>query len=287
MGEAGGVQLRRAAVAGTWYPGTAAVLAREVDAYLAAADVGPAEGVDAVIVPHAGLMFSGPVGAYAYKAASHGAYDVAFLVGPSHYVAFDGVSVWPGGAFESPLGPVAVDAAAAADILRSPIAREFPAAHQREHALEMQLPFLRRVLPAVPIVPMLIGAQRRDTIEALADALAGAAATRRALLIASTDLSHYFDARTAAGLDGRVLALIERFDPAGLLALYETYPEGERGRHVACGGGAAIAVMMAAQRRGASAGRVLKYAHSGDVSGDHDGVVGYVAAAFDAGAGAH
>ena len=274
------MRVRPAAVAGTWYPGTAGALTQEVDAYLAAANVEPATDLHAIIVPHAGLMFSGPVGAYAYKAASAGSYDVAFLVGPSHFMAFDGVSVWPEGAFACPLGEIPVDAEAAAEVLRAPIAQDLPAAHRREHALEMQLPFLRRLLPAVPIVPILIGSQRRDTIESLAQVLAEAAAGRRALLIASTDLSHYFDAATAAALDGRVQSLVETFDGRGLLDLFETYPEAERGRYVACGGGAAIAVMMAARLRGASQGRVFKYAHSGEVSGDYDGVVGYLAAGF-------
>jgi AmmeMemoRadiSam system protein B len=276
------MRIRPAAVAGTWYPGTAGALTREIDAYVAGAEIEPAEGVRAIIAPHAGLMFSGPVGAYAYKAASRGTYDVAFLVGPSHFAAFDGVSVWPEGAFDTPLGPVEVDAAAAAALLRSPVARDLPKAHQREHSLEMQLPFLRRLLPDVPIVPVLMGFQRRATIEALAELLVAAAGSRRALLIASTDLSHYFDARTAAELDGRVQARVERFDADGFLELFETYPEGERGRYVACGGGAAIAVMLAARRLGATAGRVLKYAHSGEVTGDDDGVVGYLAATFDA-----
>lgn len=274
------MRVRSAAVAGTWYPGTAGALTREIDTYVSAAAVTPSRDVHAIIAPHAGLMFSGPVGAYAYKAAAAGTYDVAFLVGPSHFTAFDGVSVWPDGAFDCPLGPIAIDAGAAAEVLQSPIARDLPAAHHREHSLEMQLPFLRRLLPDVPIVPMLIGFQRRATIEALADVLAGAAAGRRALLIASTDLSHYFDATTAAGLDGRVLAHVERFDADGLLERFESYAEPERGRYVACGGGAAIAVMLAARRRGATAGRVLKYAHSGEVSGDYGGVVGYLAAAF-------
>ena len=129
-------------------------------------------------------------------------------------------------------------------------------------------------------MPVLIGHQRRATIEALATALAAAFAGRRALLVASTDLSHYFDAATAASLDGRVQERVRDFDPEGLLTLFEGYPEDERGRYVACGGGAAIAVMMAARTLGATAGRVLKYGHSGEVSGDNDGVVGYLAAAF-------
>jgi AmmeMemoRadiSam system protein B len=272
--------IRRAAVAGTWYPATTGALTHEVDAYLNAADRGPAGALHAIVAPHAGLMFSGPVGAYAYKAAAAGEFDVAVLVGPSHYVGFEGAAVWSEGAFDSPLGPALVDTAGARALEASPVVVKLPAAHAREHSLEMQLPFLRRVLPGATIVPVLIGYQRRATIEALAAALAQAFAGRRALLVASTDLSHYFDAATAATLDARVQRLVEAFDAEGLLELFEQYPESERGRYVACGGGAAIAVMMAARALGARDGRILKYAHSGEVSGDNDGVVGYLAAAF-------
>ena len=274
------MRVRPAAVAGTWYPGTAGALKQDLDLYIEAADVRPSANVDAIIAPHAGLMFSGHVGAYAYKLASGGKYDVIFLVGPSHFTAFDGVSLWPAGQFESPLGAVSIDAEAAAEMLQSPLVHDTPAAHAREHSLEMQLPFLRRLLPEVPIVPVLIGHQTRATIETLAQVLAAAAQKRRALLVASTDLSHYFEAGAAAALDARVQDHVARFDPDGLLDLFETYAEADRGRYVACGGGAAIAVMMAARLHGATSGRVLKYAHSGEISGDYDGVVGYLAAAF-------
>jgi AmmeMemoRadiSam system protein B len=276
---------RPAAVAGTWYPGTAGALTREVDGHLSRVERVPAGTVRAIIAPHAGMMFSGPVGAYAYKAVGAGDYDVAVLVGPSHFFAFDGAALWPDGAFETPLGPARIDPSGAKAIAAFPIVQPLPDPHRREHSLEMQLPFLRRVLPEVPIVPLLMGLQTRDTIEALAAALAAAFRDRRALLVASTDLSHYLDARTAAQLDGRVQDCVAAFDPEALLAEFEKYAEHERGQFVACGGGPAIAVMMAARALGARAAKVLKYAHSGDISGDHTRVVGYLAAAmgeFDA-----
>lgn len=276
------MNVRPAAVAGTWYPGTAGALAREVDTYVAAAADALGGEVRALIAPHAGLMFSGPVGAYAYKAAAPGSYDVAVLVGPSHFVAFDGVALYPEGAFDSPLGAAPIDAAGAAAVAAFPVVQALTSAHRREHSLEMQLPFLRRLLPDVPIVPMLMGFQKRDTIVALAEALGTAFQARRALLVASTDLSHYFDARTAVGLDARVQECVNAFDPERLLDLFEEYPEHERGRYVACGGGPAIAVMMAARALGAREARVLKYGHSGEISGDNDGVVGYMAAAIGA-----
>jgi MEMO1 family protein len=273
---------RRAAVAGTWYPANPGALARELDAYLAAATEAPRGRVDAVIAPHAGLMFSGPVGAFSYKAAAGGGpYDAVVLVGPSHFVGFDGVALYPSGAFETPLGPAAIDAALGRELMsQSPLVQPIPAAHRREHSLEMQLPFIRRLLPSAPIVPLLMGYQTRQTIEALADALARVGTGRRLLLVASTDLSHYFDAETAKTLDARVQECVSAFDPQRMLALFEQYPEGERGRYVACGGGPAIAVMLAAKARGARHARVLRYAHSGEISGDNTGVVGYLSAAL-------
>jgi MEMO1 family protein len=146
---------------------------------------------------------------------------------------------------------------------------------------------LRRLHPDLPIVPVLIGFQHRSTIDALADAIVRGCEGRRPLIVASTDLSHYFDAKMARTLDRHVQDYVAAFDPDGLLDHFEEYPEHERGRYVACGGGAAIAVMKAARSLGATDSRVLKYAHSGEVSGDYDGVVGYLAAAFGRFSNAH
>ncbi|MEO7274987.1 MAG: AmmeMemoRadiSam system protein B [Vicinamibacterales bacterium] len=275
------MDVRPAAVAGTWYPGTRGALTREVDGYLSAVPTLPPFAVQAVIAPHAGIMFSGPVAAYAYTAAAAaGPYDVVALVGPSHFSAFEGVAVYPGRAFETPLGLSPIDAAGVTAMVASPVVNTLAAPHAREHSLEMQLPFLRRLLPEVPIVPMLMGFQRRETIIGLADALSSAFAGRRALLVASTDLSHFFDAATAASLDAQVQSRVAALDPEGLLGLIERYPEHDRGRFVACGAGPAIAVLLAARALGATEARILKYGHSGQISGDLTGVVGYLAAAI-------
>jgi MEMO1 family protein len=271
---------RPAAVAGTWYPGTAGALTRDVDRYLQDAPDWTGGAIRAVIAPHAGLMFSGPVGAHAYKAASTGHFETIVLAGPSHYVAFDGVSIYPEGAFATPLGDAEIDVTLAQSLMASPAIRPMPVAHEREHSLEMQLPFVRRLFPEARIVPLVMGFQTRETITTLAKALAQACTSEQVLLVGSTDLSHFFDARTAQELDGRVARHVAAFDADGLLETFEHYPEHERGRFVACGGGPAIAVMMAARSLGATDARVLKYAHSGEVSGDFDGVVGYLAAAF-------
>ena len=271
---------RPAAVAGTWYPGTPGALQREVDAHVQAADISLDLDVRAIVTPHAGLMFSGAVAACAHKAAAARAFDVVVLVGPSHFVAFDGVALYSEGAFASPLGDAIIDVEGARRVAAAPIVRPLPSAHQREHSLEMQLPFLRRLLPEARIVPLLIGYQTRETIVALSEALAEAFPDPGTLLVASTDLSHFFDAPTAQALDRRVQDYVSAFDAEGLLDYFGRYPEHERGRYVACGGGAMIAVMMAARALGATVGRVLRYGHSGDVSGDDARVVGYMAAAF-------
>jgi AmmeMemoRadiSam system protein B len=268
--------VRRAAKAGSWYPGRADALAAEVDRYLSAVPDAPAVGgIVGLVAPHAGLMYSGPVAAWAYRAVRGGPYDVAVLVGPSHVAWFDGVAVCARGAFDTPLGPIPIaEDVADAILAATPIAREDTAVHGAEHSLELQLPFLRRVLPGTPIVPLMMGAQSSATIEGLADGLASALDGRRPLLIASSDLSHYLDAREAAAMDRTVLDCVERFDPGGLQSALRTKPD-----H-ACGGGPIVSVMRAARALGARTGRVLRYADSGDVSGDKTAVVGYMAAAF-------
>lgn len=266
---------RRAAVAGSWYPGTAAVLARDVALYLGGAEAGPAGTPRALVVPHAGLKYSGPVAAWSYRLLEGQSFDVAVLIGPSHFVAFDGVAVWPRGAFETPLGRVPVDENGAEALMHaSPLVHEYAAAHDREHSLEMQLPFLRAVAPAIRIVPLVMGHQTRETVDALASALVRAFDGQRVLFVASTDLSHYHDSRTAAKLDGQVIEFVRAFDPDGLMRALERMPE-----H-ACGGGPLVATMLAARALGARAARILKYADSGDVSGDKSAVVGYLAAAL-------
>jgi MEMO1 family protein len=272
--------IRPAAVAGSWYPGSRGALQQEVEALLASAHIPALPPVVAIIAPHAGMMFSGGVAAHAYGALSGRAFDVIVMIGPSHYVGFDGVAVYERGGFETPLGVVDIDEDLAGELVRaSPAIRSNASAHGREHSLELHLPFVQQVLGA-RIVPMLMGHQTRPTIVALADALAQVLRGRLALIAASTDLSHYFDAQRAETLDAVVAGFVNRFDPDGLLEEFERYPEHERGRYVACGGGPAIAAMLAARALGATAGHVLKYAHSGDISGDRSAVVGYMAAAL-------
>jgi hypothetical protein len=268
---------RPAAFAGSWYPRDETALAASVDRYLTPAAV-PFSDVLAVISPHAGLMYSGPVAGRGYATVREasgivGGFEVAVLVGPSHFVPFEGVAVCDAGAFDTPFGPLAIDADAARRLMRADsLIHADPLVHAREHSLEMQLPFLARTMPGLSIVPLLMGRQTRATADRLAAALAASLHGRRALLVASSDLSHYHDRRTAAALDSVIVDLIERFDADGLQAELDRVPG-----H-ACGGGPMVTVMRAARALGASAAHVVQYADSGDVSGDLQQVVGYVSA---------
>ena len=270
--------VRKAAVAGTWYPRVAGALAAEVDGYLTASDRGGpglAGDLVALIAPHAGLMYSGPVAAHAYRLLRDRRFDVAVLVGPSHFAGFDGVALFPSGGFDTPFGVARIDAECGSAIAAaSGVVQVLPVPHAREHSLEMQLPFLMHLAPATPIVPLLMGYQTAATATALAGALATALGGRRALLIASTDLSHYHDAATASALDRVVIDCVSRLDADGLQAALDATPG-----H-ACGGGPMVAVMRAALASGARDAAILNYADSGDVSGDKSSVVGYLAAAL-------
>jgi AmmeMemoRadiSam system protein B len=244
---------------------------------MASANVDPSTPPRAIVAPHAGLMYSGPVAACAYRTVVGAHYAAVILVGPSHFTDFRGVSIWPRGAWRTPFGAVAVAEDLAADL--AAVSREVvenPTAHGREHSLELQLPFVAHLLPGVPIVPLVMGRQSRATAFALGDALATVIARTEGpvLLVASSDLSHYHDARTAAEMDGLVLRRVERLDADGLMQILEHEP-----RH-ACGGGPMVAVMCAAMQLGSTRAQVLKYADSGDVSGDKSSVVGYMAAAI-------
>jgi MEMO1 family protein len=270
--------IRKSPIAGSWYPGRAPELSAAVDRHLARADrddVVLGGELVAIISPHAGLMYSGPVAAHAYRLLRDRTFDVAVLVGPSHFVGFDGVAIVPSGGFETPFGVAPIDAACAANLTAATtIIREHPSAHAREHSLEMQLPFLQRVAPQAAIVPLLMGYQTDDTAQRLAEALATALRGRRALLVASTDLSHYHNRAAASRLDGTVIDCVSRFDTDALRNALKVQPE-----H-ACGGWPTIAVMRAAELLGAQHSAMLNYADSGDVSGDQSAVVGYLAAAF-------
>jgi AmmeMemoRadiSam system protein B len=273
--------VRRAAVAGSWYPGSAGTIASEVDSYLdAAGDASIPGRLIALISPHAGLRYSGPVAAFGYSLLRGRSPLTVVLVGPSHQAAFDGVAVYASGAWDTPLGRAPVDEEIARALLAAdPILFEDPEVHRDEHSLEMQMPFLQRLVPSLKIVPMMMGSQAREEVVALAEALGNALAGRDAVLVASSDLSHYQPAALANRADALVVEHVGRYDDEGLLRRLESH------HNVACGGGPIVAVMKAARTLGSDRATILKYADSGDVGErDKSRVVGYLSAALSASA---
>jgi AmmeMemoRadiSam system protein B len=274
-------QIRRPVVAGQFYPQRAEALSQEVDGFLQAASVEAIAGdIRGLIAPHAGYLYSGHVAGCAYRLIQGTPFENVVVVAPSHRTAFAGASIYHRGGYQTPLGIVPVNSSLATDIMtRSDRLNYYPQAHTQEHSLEVQLPFLQRSLGPFQLVPIVMGDQDLDTCRMLADALASALQGKNALLVASSDLSHYHSSDRARSLDGVILKAIGAFDPE------ELHRSLRAGQGEACGGGPMVAVMMAARRMGATGAQVLKYADSGDVSGDHDQVVGYVAAAIFQAAG--
>jgi len=271
-----GAAWRRAAFAGSWYPRGAAAIVDEVEGYLGAASPGAVSGrLIGLVSPHAGLHYSGPVAAYGYSLLRGREAVSVVLVGPSHRASFEGVAVHASGAWETPLGTVPIDEALAQALLAADATLfDDPGPHRDEHSLEMQMPFLQQAMPGLRIVPMLMGTQSRQEVEALAAALARVLPGRAVLLVASSDLSHYQPASVASRLDAEVVGDVRRLDADALMQRLETRD------NVACGGGPLVAVMKAARALGADRATVLRYADSGDASGDKAQVVGYLSAVF-------
>ena len=274
--------LRPAAVAGSWYPGTAQGdrrRGRSLPRRGGPGSTAPGRLV-ALVSPHAGLRYSGPVAAHGYALlrARAGAAGTVVLVGPSHRAAFDGVAAQSRGAWETPLGRAAIDEDLAQAVLDAgPVVFEDAEVHRDEHSLEMQMPFLQRLVPGLRIVPLLMGSQSREEVDAPGRGARQGPRRPRGALVASSDLSHYQPAPVANRADAVAVAEVGRFDDEALLARLEVH------RNVACGGGPVVAVMKAARELGADRATVLKYGDSGD-AGEHDKshVVGYLSAALTA-----
>jgi MEMO1 family protein len=270
------IRIRQPAVAGMFYDGDQTRLRSHVDKLLDDAETIQLPGqIRGLVSPHAGYVYSGPAAAVGYKALRGSAFDAVILVGPSHREFFDGIALYPGEAYRTPLGDVPVNKeirgllAAQSDLFALS-----DKGHRDEHCLEVQLPFLQRVLRDFSIVPIIIGNQTRELCLALGDAIANLSADKNVLLVASSDLSHYHPYESAVGLDRRVIERIEAFDENELMRQLE----GERLE--ACGGGPVVSVMRAAKLLGANRGQVLYHCNSGDITGDKSAVVGYLSAAF-------
>jgi len=265
---------RPAAVAGYFYPDDPATLAAMVDRLLdeageRAARAAPAPVPKAMIVPHAGYIYSGPVAASAYvRLRGARGIERVVLVGPAHRVAVGGVAQAGATSFATPLGEIAVDNQAFATV---PQVVTSPRAHAQEHSLEVQLPFLQRLLPAARIVPMVVGHASPDEVSGVLDALWGGPET---LILISSDLSHYLGYEAARAIDAQTASRVTELDD-------------ELDAERACGVTGIRALVRLARRRHLQA-ELLDLRNSGDTAGDRARVVGYAAFAFQTQAeGAH
>jgi AmmeMemoRadiSam system protein B/AmmeMemoRadiSam system protein A len=275
--EMGMKEIREPAVAGAFYPDKPEILSRDIKRYLENTKEEKVEGdIVALISPHAGYMYSGQVAAYAYKLIEGIAFDSVVVIAPSHRALFKGASIYDRGGYRTPLGVVPVDVELSKRMMekRKEI-QFFPEAHFQEHSLEVQIPFLQVVLKSFKLVPIVMEPYWNwETCQSVASAIAENVKGKKVLLVASTDLSHFYTYNIAIELDKIFLDHIERFDVEGLNR------DLKNNRTEACGGGAVATIMLAAKMLGANHGKVLKYANSGDVTGDRSRVVGYVAGVF-------
>jgi AmmeMemoRadiSam system protein B len=259
-------KIRPPAVAGTFYPRDAAALGCALESAHRQAAVAAGPVPKALIVPHAGYVYSGPIAASAYRLLAPLRFRTrrVVLLGPSHRVALRGLATTTADFFRTPLGDVAVDRAAVERAARLPQVSVQDAAHEREHSLEVQLPFLQRALESFALAPFAVGDATDLEVAEVLELLWGGDET---LIVVSSDLSHYHDYRTARGLDAATCAAIEALDPRSL------------DEESACGRVAIRGLLVAARRHGLSA-RALDLRSSGDTAGERDEVVGYGAFAL-------
>jgi AmmeMemoRadiSam system protein B len=277
----------RPSIAGTWYPAGADHLRQTLEHMFERADNGsPLEGIlRALIVPHAGHRYSGQVAAYGFARVQ--ALDPkpkrVLILGPLHQYRPSQLLTSKHGAYQTPLGEVPVDrqlVGRIADRLQETWHLDLvPISQDSEHSIEVELPFLQWTLGDFSFAPLMISDQRGAIVQRLAHAIVGALEGEPALIVASSDLSHYYPQHAANTLDREMLRRIESLDPDMVLRA------DEEGVGFACGRGAIAASLWASLERGADHAQVLGYATSGDVTGDYSGVVGYASVAITETAG--
>jgi MEMO1 family protein len=269
--------IRQPSVAGLFYPDKKMELDREIAKYLENAPEIEIPGrILGIIAPHAGYMYSGGVAARAYRQILDYEIDVVVVISPSHREYFTEISVFDGSAYMTPLGSIPVEKDLAQELVKSnPQIILSEKGHRfEEHALEVQLPFLQKVLDDFHLIPIVMGEHSKDNIETLANGLSTLLKGKKALIVASSDLSHFYDAEKAESMDKIVEQKVSEYDADGLFA------ELQSGRCEMCGGGPVVSLMRACQQMGATNSRVMMYRHSGDVTNDRSEVVGYLSALF-------
>jgi AmmeMemoRadiSam system protein B len=271
--------VRPSPIAGVWYEGNPKALARIVDQYLDQAELPELPGeVIAVIAPHAGHKYSGAVAGYAFAAVRGRTFDLVAILSPMHQPYYEPLLTTAHEAYATPLGEVSVDkdVIAILDARLRPVLGEglTPVAYDQEHSLEIELPFLQRALVGeFKLLPVMVRSQSAKVSQQLGAALAETLRGKNALVVASTDLSHFYTQKEAVAFDAEMLRRVESFSPEDVFRAEKE----EQG--FACGLGALTAVLWAAKALGADTVKVLRHATSGDVTGDYSSVVGYGAAA--------
>jgi len=275
---------RPSPIAGQWYPGNVKQLADEVDNYMDSAKLPEIKGeVVAVMAPHAGYLYSGSVAGYAFATLRGLSPDIVFVLSPMHYPYYEKLMTTSHDAYTTPLGDIPVDHKIIQELngyLKEEIGITLKEiSEDEEHSLEIELPFLQRALKKpFSLIPIMLRDQSEHTSYGLAHSIlktikeSNLIVDKSILLVASTDLSHFFPHKTAIKLDSELLQRVERFDPVGVIRIED------EGKGYACGRGALAAVMWIAKDLGADKATVLKHATSGDTSGEYERVVGYGAA---------
>jgi AmmeMemoRadiSam system protein B/AmmeMemoRadiSam system protein A len=266
--------VRKSLLAGSWYPKDPVALSRLLDHFFKNVPVAslPEGKPLAIIAPHAGYAYSGQVAAYAYTLLQHEDFETVVILSPSHRFGFSGCSIYPKGGYETPLGIAEVDAFLAAEIGKATGFGYIAHAHKAEHAVEIQVPFVQKVLPQAKIVPIVMGRPNKTTVLRLVKGLKTALAGKKAVVIASTDLSHFLSKDEANKTDQSTIALIQEFKTDELIGRCE------KGENLMCGGGPVVTALLYGKDMGDVA--VLRYADSSQVSQDESQVVGYLAAAL-------
>ena len=272
------LDVRPSPIAGQWYPGDPEKLSSTVDHYINDASLPQLDGdIIAIITPHAGHVYSGPVAGYAFAAIRGMKPELVAVISPMHYPYNEPLLTTAHEAYQTPLGVIPVDTQAV-ELLNHQLEETLGyglsyVRRDREHSLEIELPFLQRVIePGFKLLPVMVREQGRKVTRILGKCLSKTLRGRSALLVASTDLSHFYPQDLANQLDTVMLEAIESFDPDAVIQTEE------EGRGFACGRGALAAVLWASKDLGADKVQILRHATSGDVTGDTQQVVGYGAA---------
>jgi AmmeMemoRadiSam system protein B len=272
-------------VAGMFYPSSEQELRSVIDQSFRNTKFGPGmpppalqkRRIYGVVTPHAGYVYSGAVAANSYYQISANDFDTVIMVGPNHYGIGSGVATMKSGIWETPLGQVQVNGELASEIAKKSGIIDFDDfAHSRDHCLEVQLPFLQSIKSKFTIVPIILIMQDIDTAFDIGKAIADTIAEKpeKTMLVASSDLTHYEPNLMAHEKDNELLKAVLALDVLKFYAVLERMDVS------ACGYGAIAAVMVAAKDLGATRGELLKYATSGDVTGDTGAVVGYSSVVF-------